>query len=270
MQARWPAGVYVGSIIGGFEHVGGGHAGYLWGEYRTRGWRHYFGAVALYKVPIGIGLVLLLGAVSLAWVRLRWDELSVVTPMVLCAAMIISTGYNVGFRHALPTYGLVLIWASRCLARPSKVVAIGAWFGVLAALAHTLSFHPDYLTYTNGWSRRPYLAISDSNVDWAQGLKQVRRWLDARPETSGRVVWLDLLNHPADPAIGHYLGDRVRWAGDEDPPPESGILILSPIRLVGLYHGPERYKHLREVEPTDVIGHALLVYDLDAIKASAK
>jgi hypothetical protein len=96
---------------------------------------------------------------------------------------------------------------------------------------------------------------------------ELRRTRQA-PETNGRVVWLDLLNHPADPAITHHLGDRVRWAGDEDPPPDSGILILSPIRLVGLYHGPERYKHLRNIEPTDVIGHALLVYDLDALRQS--
>jgi hypothetical protein len=267
MHARWPAGVYVGSIIGGFEHVDDGHSGYLWGQYRERGWRHYFGAVALYKVPIGVGFVLLLGAASLAWVRLKWDELSVLIPATLCGAMIVSTGYNVGFRHALPTYGLLLVFASRCLAKRSRVVTVLAWAGVVAAAAHTLTFHPDYLSYTNGWSSRPYLAISDSNLDWAQGLKQVREWLDARPETKGRVVWVDFLNHPADPAIWYHLGDRARWAGDMNPPPDHGILIVSPIRLVGLYYGPERYKHLRDVEPTDVIGHSLLVYDLDALKA---
>jgi hypothetical protein len=75
-----------------------------------------------------------------------------------------------------------------------------------------------------------------------------------------------LLNHPADPAIPYYLGDRVRWAGDEQLPPTSGLLILSPIRLIGLYEGRDRFAHLRDVEPIDVIGHALLVYDLDALK----
>jgi len=266
MKVRWPAGIYISSIVGGFEHVGGGHAGYLWGEYRDHGWRHYFLAVALYKVPIGIGLVLLLGVLSLIWRKLKWDELSVLIPALLCAAMIISTGYNVGFRHALPTYGLLLILASRCLAAPSRIVTSLACIGVIAATAHTLTYHPDYLSYTNGWARRPYLAISDSNIDWAQGIKQARQWLDAHADrTRGRTVWIDLLNHPADPAIKTYLGDRVRHAGDLDVAPTGGILIISPIRLVGLYHGREKYKHLRDLEPIDVIGHSLLVYDLDGL-----
>jgi len=267
MKVRWPAGIYIASVVGGFEHVGGGHAGYLWGEHRDHGWRHYFLAVALYKVPIGIGLVLLLGLLSLVWRRPTWDELSILIPALLCAAMIISTGYNVGFRHALPTYGLLLVFASRCLAAPSRVASALAWVGVIGALVHALTFHPDYLSYTNGWSRRPYLAISDSNIDWAQGVKQARRWIDAHPDqTRGRTVWIDFLNHPADPAIKTYLGNRVRHAGDLDRAPTSGLLILSPIRLVGLYHGRDKYKHLRDVEPTDVIGHSLLVYDLDAPK----
>ena len=34
---------------------------------------------------------------------------------------------------------------------------------------------------------KPYLAISDCNVDWGQALKQVRAWLDAHPQKEKTV-----------------------------------------------------------------------------------
>lgn len=264
MEIRWPAGVYIGSIIGGFEHTGEGHSAYLWGEFREHGWSYYFLAVALYKVPLGIWFIAALAVVSLFAIRPRWEEIGILIPMLACAALLVSTGYNVGFRHALPMYGLLLMLMSRCSVPTNLVWSALAWLGVAAAAADTLRMHPDYITYTSGISRRPYLAISDSNVDWGQSIKQIRAWLEDHPQRD-RKVWIDLFNDIADPAIDLYLEGRAQRLPAIGPLPDSGILIASPLRLIGLYGVPQRYDHLRDVEPIDVIGHCLLVYDLDVL-----
>ena len=43
------------------------------------------------------------------------------------------------------------------------------------------------------------------------------------------------------------------------------MLIISPIWVTGVYDDWNNpYEFLHDMEPIDVIGHALLVYDLDA------
>ena len=69
------------------------------------------------------------------------------------------------------------------------------------------AYHPDYLCYINAPVRKPYLAISDSNVDWGQSLKQVKAWLDARaPE---RENSLPLLLRQRQWKCTVLLGNRV-------------------------------------------------------------
>jgi hypothetical protein len=273
LYARWPAGIYIGSVLEAVQHGRDGHWGYLWGDRRLHGFWYYFPAVALYKVPLGVALVILLAALSLMRVRPRWDELALVLPMAACGLLIMMGTINLGFRHALPTYGLLLLLSSRCLAdgefgcRPPSGWMITAWLGVLAAGAHAVSYHPDYIAYVNGAWRRPYQAIADSNLDWGQSLKQVRRWLEANPQ-NGRPVHLDPFDETTDPSMSYYLGESdVTLLQRDDPAPDEGLLIVSPTHLAGVYERLDLYRHLRDLEPHDVIGHSLLVFDLDRLRA---
>src|SRR5207244_1998602 len=50
-----PGGLYVKSVLDAADHVKAPNDAYLWGEIRRGGWWYYFPAVALYKVPIGVG-----------------------------------------------------------------------------------------------------------------------------------------------------------------------------------------------------------------------
>jgi hypothetical protein len=195
------------------------------------------------------------------WVRPKWDELPLAVAALALGLFLLTGRINIGFRHFLPAYVPLLILAARCASGASRVVAGAAWLGVAAAAVHVASWHPDYLSYINWPREKPYLAVSDSNVDWGQALKQVRRWLDGHPQ-AGRTVWLGYFGNPEGRSVPYYLGKRVEELGEHDPAPSSGLLIISPVWVAGAY-GDDRWAFLREREPDDVIGHCLLVYDLD-------
>jgi hypothetical protein len=69
--------------------------------------------------------------------------------------------------------------------------------------------------------------------------------------------------------VKYYLNDRVELIDEDSPQPTSGLLLISPVRLVGVYEERDRYAALRELEPDAVIGHSILVYDLDRLGGEA-
>jgi hypothetical protein len=262
LMRPWPAGVYVGSIRGG-QFRSDGHSSYLWGERSRHGWWYYFLAVGLYKVPIGITVVLALGAASLAYIRPRFHEAPLAIAAVCWGVFLTAGGIHIGFRHFVPAYVPVLMLCGRCVLMPWRPARWIAWLGVAAAAVHVALWHPDYLSYINIPRDKPYLAISDSNIDWGQSLKQVRRWLDEHPQ-SGRPVWIGYFGNMEGRSVRYYLQNRVKVLGEDDPRPHDGLLIISPVWLAGVY-GHEQYAFLRARTPDAVIGHNMLVYDLDRL-----
>jgi hypothetical protein len=264
MKVPLPAGIYLGSIAAALAHGEFGHPGYLLGEWRLHGWWYYFPVVATYKIPIGIVAVFALAAASLFWLRPRWGEWPLVIAAVAWAVFIMSSGINIGFRHFLPIYIFLIMLAARCVAGPApRVTGILAWLSVVIAAIHAASFHPDYLSYLN-WPRKDaHLAITDSNLDWGQSLKQVRRWLDQNPQTG--PVYLRYFPDYGEDSIAYYLGDRVTVLSDNDPLPSDGTLIVSPYFLVS--SGP--FRSLATRPPDDLIGHSIRVFHLNPQPTSA-
>ena len=104
---------------------------------------------------------------------------------------------------------------------------------------------------------------NDSNVDWGQGLKQVGRWLDENP--TDRPVYI---RYDWDQVwVDYYLAGRVRKLQWLQEPPTSGLLIICPVWESGYWDPTDAYRFLRPEKPIEVIGHAMPVYDLDAIHA---
>ena len=260
-----PGGLYLTALLQGIEHGGEGHHGYLLGERRLTGWWYYFPIVLLYKMPIGIAAVLALGVASLLWHRPRWEEWGLLVPMLAWAGLAMASRVNIGLRHFLPAYLFMLLLGARSLARrPATWAAAVAWGGLIVAVLHVTTYHPDYLSYLNSRRDRPWMAISDSNLDWGQGLKQARAWLEARRVPSDLPVHLLYFGDDSSGRrIRHYLGERVTFALRPGPLPAHGLVIASPVWVAGSYDPGGAYAPLRSLQPIAVIGHSLLVYDLD-------
>lgn len=262
LDFRRPAGIYIGSIVGAIQHSRIGHWGFLLGQHRIGGWWYYFPVVSTFKIPIGFGLVFLAGLWSLRRFRPRWDEIFLLLPMLIWLGLLFASPLNIGFRHMIPAYVLMMMLASRGIARTGRVVRIVLWIAVAASGVHALSYHPDYLSYVNFPRHKPYLSINDSNIDWGQSLKQVAQWLDEHPHP-GRPAYLGYFFDVPTPKMWFYVGDRAIPLERSAPPPTHGILIISPVWEAGMYFLQDTYAQLRSMEPDAVIGHCMLVYDLD-------
>lgn len=267
LTSPWPAGTYIRAFSNGLGHSQHGHGAYLFGNSRTTGWWYYFPVLATYKIPVGMAIVILLAIVSVRRIPPRWAEWGLFLPFVAWSLLMMASKVNIGFRHFLPPYVFALALSCRTVSGEGLGWrSVVCWLAIALGGLHGLSYHPDYLSYINFPRNKPYLDISDSNIDWGQGQKQIREWLESHPQ-DGRKVWLRGFGTMRN----YYLGDRVVILGRKDPQPKSGVLIISPVSLVGVYgDGPSGgYKALRKHSPDAVIGHSLLVYDLDRLTGGA-
>jgi len=168
---------------------------------------------------------MLAGAIGCYWLApdaRRRAGLAVALPAALIAAFTLTMPKDIGVRYLLPVLAL---WAAaaacglvtmlgavrgarrRGLAASAVAVPLGA-----AVLATSLSF-PGSLAWT-AWPFRPgYQMVTDSNVDWGQGLYVLRSWSATR-----------------DPWVA-YFGPR--GITTDDIPGARPLLGADPARLAG-------------------------------------
>ena len=263
-----PAGAYFGSILEGRDHDLSGHPSYLWGKTSRLGWWYYFPVLATYKVPLGYAAVMLLGAASLAWRRPTWREAALWAAAACWVVLLLKTHINIGWRHALVPYALLLIAATRCVAIPWQRPRL-AWIGRIAAVAAFVAagasaveaslWHPNYIPYFNRPLDKPYLLVSDSNVDWGQASRQAGRWIKDHRDALAKPIYYSAFG--ANEAVSRYV-KGVTLLGPKDPLPAKGTLVISPVYVAGPYEKTDRFAPLRSAEPAARIAETMLVYDL--------
>ena len=266
---RWPAGSYIGCFLSGALTNQMGQRALLFGRFSDTGWWYYFPALMLLKVPIGIWVVFVLAVATSLWRRrVHPGEISIVIPLLAWVVFFMFAHINYGFRHYLPPYVFMMMWAGRSLAGGGRAVAVIAWIGAVLAMIHSLAFHPDYISYVNYPRERVWMQMTDSNLDWEQSIRQIGPWLDAHPDAAKRTVYVVPRTARAGYEGRYNLDDRVRFLEYNKPPPREGIVIISPVCVCGVYTeaGKNVYEFLQSRQPIDMIGHCLLVYDFDQIR----
>jgi hypothetical protein len=194
---------------------------FLAGEYGTTGWWLYFPLAWWWKSTLA-GIVLsAAGATvaSLAWRRYGYRLAPLVILGVVYGGVSLTSHLNIGLRHVLPVIAAVWVLAGAVLTLELKGgvrrwrIAGGSALGALLA-AHawaSLAARPDYLAYFNpmaGHEEQRHRLLSDSNIDWGQGLPALAAWL---PEhQNGRTVYLSYFGSD-DPEFYPQLAGVVRW-----------------------------------------------------------
>jgi hypothetical protein len=161
-------------------------AGYIAGIAYTGG-RWWFWPLSLViKWPAAGLLLLVAGAIACRWLApaaLRQAVLALGIPAVVLTGFTIAMPRDIGLRYLLPVMALwaaaagALIPAAESLSRGPRRLAEAslALLLALAALTTAGSF-PGSLAWT-AWPFRPaYAVVTDSNVDWGQGLYSLGSW----------------------------------------------------------------------------------------------
>jgi 4-amino-4-deoxy-L-arabinose transferase-like glycosyltransferase len=161
-------------------------AGYLVGV-PYEGGRWWFWPVSLVvKWPLASLLLIGAGLIACGWLPRdirRPAVWAVALPAAVLAGLDLVMPRDIGLRYLLPSLALAAVLAGALIpvvarwrprVRSVARAAIAALVAV-AAVATAASF-PQSLSWTTGPFRPAYTAVTDSNVDWGQGLYTLSSW----------------------------------------------------------------------------------------------
>jgi hypothetical protein len=250
---------------------------YLFGKAYPHGVWFYFPAAFLIKSTLTFVVLPLVVVIAIAARRLpaRREILFLVVPIVFYFLVAMSSKMNIGVRHILPVYPLLAVAGSGALwalARSDKKWMYATFALLAAQVASSLYAFPSYIAYSNelsGGPTRTYRYLSDSNSDWAQQLKSLKRYLDGR---GTQDCWFAYFGDgTAD--LGYY-GIPCRALPTVDgfwlnhvpqvPAQIEGTVIISAGILSGFEVGPgalHPYRTFETTTPTAQIDGGLFVYD---------
>lgn len=196
----------------------GGGAGYLFGEVRHMGWRHYYLVTLAVKVPLAAWALF----AARAWFRDRSSGPIESFPILFAALFVLAasagSSRNYGIRYLLPIAPAVIVWVSALATRGKWAGAI-ALAGVLAQGAAILAIHPHELTYFNPIAGGPEggrRILADSNLDWGQGARSLARLQEQHPEYRDLTFFVF---SEADPSRYGVAG-RIYIITANAPPPD--------------------------------------------------
>ncbi len=265
-----PNACSMGFVIG--QHKAGKRADILGAAYRGAG-IHYFPIITVLKTPLLLMILMLtgLGLSIRHWRRPGAGTLFLLLPMAVFLGVAIVSGLNVCLRHLLPVYPFGVLLATRgiepLLARHRLVACLVAvlWVGGFATV------YPHYLAYASeliGGTSRGYRYLADSDLDWGQDLKGLKRWMDENGVQHVNLAYFG----STDPAYYGIASTRLGGTtGDfgnaqfEDPR-LPGYVAVSVTHLHGIYlpmRAKRFYRPLLDMEPRAVIGHSIRVYWVD-------
>jgi hypothetical protein len=249
------------------------------GRFYSRGQWFYFPGVFLIKSTLGFLLLLL---ILLPRLRAAFEDkylrkaLFLAVPALFYFLVAMASGVNIGERHILPVYPFLIV-----------LVAAGAWNAARRSRAYAMAigclvvFHvissvrafPNYLPYSNeiwGGPAKTYQVLSDSNVDWSQGLKAMRQYLD---KNQVKDCWFAYFGSVIIDSSYYGISckplptsfERLAQARMPVIPAEiDGPVFLSASEISGPLWGTDAanpYVGFRRRRPTEVIAGSILLFD---------
>lgn len=277
-------GFFVLGLSSGFSNIGdyfkgfsslseqtAGRPSFLMGE-TGRGWYHYFAVAFLIKTPIPTLILLLLTLLFFKGIKSKQaaDELLLILPILTIFGVASYSRFNLGLRHILPIYPLLFVFigkAANLKFRGSSpvILILCGWY-----LFSSLSIYPHYLAYFNefvGGPENGYKCLVDSNLDWGQDLKGLKRWMEKEGVNEIILGYFGTasrdyygIKHQFLPSLGS--GTYRPYVLPLDINRE--ILAISATTLQGVYSSGQKdeYGWLRSCKPLAKIGYSIFVYDI--------
>jgi hypothetical protein len=252
---------------------------YLLGQISDGGFWLYFPVAFAVKTPLPT-LFLLMGTIGswLFWRRVRLVGLFLVVPMLFYFSVAVWSRMNIGLRHILPIYPFLFVliggtaaelWRSGTWIKRGGVALLGLWY-----LWSSISIYPHYLAFFNelaGGPKNGDKVLLDSNLDWGQDLKGLKRWMDKNGVKKIQFLYFGTGEPEYYGINAFYLpGSMIMHPStDEQKKPEvPDYLAVSANHLYGsaIFLSEEQEEILRSYrleQPVTTIGYSILIYKLD-------
>jgi 4-amino-4-deoxy-L-arabinose transferase-like glycosyltransferase len=261
LTAYIPAGEYIEGMGRVANHLNLGHPTYFLGQVQYgKGWKMYFPTVVALKWP-PIVLAFFLAAVGLGIAR----RIKFPTDLMIFALfpavyflIAIFSKVDLGERHILLVYPFALLFIASLwqYAQRSRIV-LALFVGLLAInAADVLRYAPGYLSYFTPFVNpaTSWKLLSDSNLDWGQGLLALR---DYQAQHPNETIYLDYFG-TIDPKI--Y---GIRYTPIQPGQRVTGTVVISATHLSGqLLDDPNGYHWLLQYPTKAILDHSLHVFEV--------
>ena len=268
----WP---YHAGLWYQWNHARTGQNGFLMGECSTQGWWYFYVVAFLIKTPI---TTLILLAISLAVFLARTAKGDWINQAFLLVPAAVFFGFfsvyhslAIGLRYILPIYPFLFVFAGEAVSflllkksLTAILLALMSWYVVTSSW-----IHPHYLAYFNelvGGPANGHKYLVDSNLDWGQDLKGLRKFMDQHkiqrisfsyfgedsPKRYGITYdWLPSFDL-ANPTPGQRTVRLRRW------------VAISATNLRGVYFTNHNvFAPFRRLKPYANVGYSILIYKLN-------
>jgi hypothetical protein len=214
---------------------------FLMGEV-SKGWWHYFLVTFAVKTPLPL-LILLTWLLFLLPKLWRDHPLYVnflMVPVVIYFGVALASRINIGHRHLLPIYPFLFVLTSALIPwSKTKKPVVKVFLAVLAVwyVVSSATIFPHYLAYFNelaGGPENGHKYLVDSNLDWGQDLKGLKRYMEKR---GIERVWLSYFGTASPDHYGiayNYLPSYVIFNPPKDRIP-TPYMAISATNLQGIY-----------------------------------
>jgi 4-amino-4-deoxy-L-arabinose transferase-like glycosyltransferase len=270
---RFDPGPYFQGLAFQQEHAASGQASFLLGKLSHDGWWYYFAVAFALKTPLA--LIALLGASLVIAVRC-WDPRTLLDDSFLVLPSLAVFGFfslehqSIGLRYILPVYPFLIVLASRAatLATAKGPGRILVGLTVAWGAVSSFSVFPHYLAYFNesiGGPSHGYRYLVDSNLDWGQELKDLKRFMVDHQIAKVNLSYFGS-DAPERYGIAYAALPSYRLPADApqapSPLPAGSWVAISATMLQGVYVDAPVLREFRARTPTAVLGYSMFLYHL--------
>ena len=182
---------YFKGIILTLASAFGERPAYLLGQFSYGGWWYYFPVAFLIKTPILTILLLIVSTIFfiVKKIKLKFCYWVVILSTVVFFIITLFSKLNLGIRHLLPIYPFIFIWIGIFFSELIKKYLLQYRYIIILIIIiligfyiySSMSIYPSYLAYFNeavGGAENGGQYLTDSNIDWGQDLKRLKKYLD--------------------------------------------------------------------------------------------
>jgi len=273
-----PIPTYVRGLQGVFRHLERGHLAFLHGDYFTAARWDFFPVAFVIKTPLP---TLILLCISLVWMvkQRAWrSAYPLMLPVLVYLAISLSSkSLNIGYRYILPVLPFLFVFASgvarsiefRNRPRLAACSLLAVWY-----LVGSVRIYPHYLAYFNelvGGPDNGWHYLVDSNMDWGQDLKGLKRYMEREGIEEVYLSWFGStypdaygydIPHRLLPSYIYYPG-QVTGVAFNPLRPAPGVYAISATNLQGVYLSDhDLFAWFRERQPVAKIGYSIFIYEV--------
>ena len=251
---------------------------YLFGNLTHQASRWYYPAALTIKSTLPFLILLLVTIVALAsrrW-KIRREAIVLMVPPAVLFIIASTSDIGIGFRHLFPIFPMLYIMIAGCavhLVNENRKLAYALAAMLLWQIGTSELSRPGLVAYANeawGGPTKTHLYLTDSNTDWGQQLRYVKKYLDEHPNEPCYFAYFE--QGPVDfqdygvrcqvlpTGSGSWTGmSSVRFGSN---PNVSGLILVSDGVVAGadIPGKTNPYAHFQTLRPDAVIDRAVYVY----------